>query len=268
MLQAAARSPAMGPAHSPATPQAFPCPRARNAPTPKATPDAQPPRATTPSRNAGKRRKARQGCALRHSRKALVSAAGIRRGARQRSAARRSMVEFHENTRTHPVPRASAHSPPWAPRPLPYRAPGAPLLTSPQHLTPKTTPDATPLNTTTQSHLLQTEGQRSAEGAAGMYPEAQHGSDGKRGRDPPEARQRSAGRRRMVEFPEKSQIPPMPWAIARSPAVGPAHSPTAPPALSCPRARNTPYPPKTPKKPATPRRRPEPTHKKAPKGAA
>ena len=63
MPRASARSPAVGPAHSHATPEAFRCPRAREAPTPKATPDAPPPRKTTPSRRAGERRMVRHGCA-------------------------------------------------------------------------------------------------------------------------------------------------------------------------------------------------------------
>jgi len=74
-----ARSPAVGLAHSPATPQALPCPQARNAPATKANPDIPLPRTTvtfpgptgreTPKGAAwmrhevqqGERRKAQQG---------------------------------------------------------------------------------------------------------------------------------------------------------------------------------------------------------------
>ena len=51
--RAPTRSPAVGPAHSPATPQAFPCPQAHDTPPPEDTPDAQPPCATTPSEARG-----------------------------------------------------------------------------------------------------------------------------------------------------------------------------------------------------------------------
>ena len=95
-----ARSPAVGPAHSHATPHAFRCPRARDAPTPKATPDTPPPRttATFPGPKGREPPKGREGCAVRHSREALESAAGICRKARQRNTARRGMVEFPEKT--------------------------------------------------------------------------------------------------------------------------------------------------------------------------
>ena len=48
-----ARSLAVGSAHSHASPQVPPCPRARNAPATKATPDIPPPRATIPGEGQG-----------------------------------------------------------------------------------------------------------------------------------------------------------------------------------------------------------------------
>ena len=82
--RAAAHSPAVGSAHSSATPQAIPCPRARNAPSPKDTPETPHPRttATFPGPKGREAPNARHGCAVRHSEEALESAAGICREAR------------------------------------------------------------------------------------------------------------------------------------------------------------------------------------------
>ena len=46
ILRARARSPAVGSAHSPTTPQALPCPQARNAPNSEDTPETPPPHST------------------------------------------------------------------------------------------------------------------------------------------------------------------------------------------------------------------------------
>ena len=59
---------------------------------------------------AWKRRKAPLGYAVRNSREALESAAEICRKDRQRNATRRTIVEFPEKSRTHPLPPASARS--------------------------------------------------------------------------------------------------------------------------------------------------------------
>ena len=82
---------------------------------------------------------------------------------RQGCAGRHSMGSSHRKIRTHPMPRARAHSPavgsahshaaPQAfPCPRAHHAPAA-----------KTTPDAPPHRTTTPTHLTQTQGQGSVE---------------------------------------------------------------------------------------------------------
>ena len=78
-----ARSPAVGSAYSPATPQALPCPRAHHAPAAKATPDIPLPR--TPCH--------------------------LPRTEGQGSAETRSLVKFSEKSGTHPLLRVSARSP-------------------------------------------------------------------------------------------------------------------------------------------------------------
>jgi len=71
------------------------------------------------------------------------------------------------------------------------------------------------------------------------------------------ARQRNAARRSPVEFPEKTRTHPLPRALARSPAVGSAHSHAAAQTLPCPRARNAPDPQRHSGAPCRPRHYPE-----------
>ena len=127
----------------PTTPATFPGPKGRKAP--KA-------RHGSSGGTAWERRKAPQGCAVRHGTEVLESAAEICREARQKIAARRSPVEFPEKTRTHPLP--------WAPpTPLTPQALPCPRARNTPH--PQRHPESPPPRAITPSRSV---GQRRRRG--------------------------------------------------------------------------------------------------------
>ena len=163
--RARARSPAVGPVHSPATPQAFPCPRAHNASIPRRHP-GPPPRA--------KRRGVRKGAVPMCRRHRAWEPRRDRPQAQQGSAERRSMVDSIHRKIPNPLPwRGPAHSP-ATPQALPCpRARNTP--DRPRHPAPSISP----------RHHSEPMRREAQEGEARMCREAKQGSAGKRGRDLP-----------------------------------------------------------------------------------
>ena len=134
--------PYRGPAHSPATPPALPCPRARNARIPQDTLDTPLPSATIPSKAQG----------------SAEGAAWMRREAQQGCAERCSMGSLQRQNRE-PIPSRVAPACFHARKPV----------------TPQTAKTPQTPATLHPRHLPRSEGQRGAEGAAWMFREAQQG---------------------------------------------------------------------------------------------
>ena len=219
MPRALAGSPAVGPAHSPAAPPAFPCPRARNAPNSPRHPEPPSPRATFPGpmgREAPKDPawmclRAQQGSAKKRSRDLLQSPAKKRLKAKPGRIPREIPKPLH----------AAGHSPlPCrGPCPLPCRAAGAPLPASPQRpgyqsqsghtAAPHHHPEPPSPDRKARHGCVRGHNREAPRGAAGICCKA---------------RQRNAARLSLVESTKKSEPIPCRGAPARSPAVGSVHS--------------------------------------------
>ncbi len=270
--RAIAGSPAVAPAHSHATPPALPCPRARDAQPPKPpwTPHrpAPPPRATFPGPKGSEAPtgaawmcaawmclRAQQGSAKKRSKDLLQSPAKKRRKEKPDS-----------NHRKIPNPSHTAGPPPaplqWAlPTPMPRRRRSHARKSATPRI-PQDTPNLP----------------RPAPPPRATFPGPM---DREAPKDPawmcPGAQQRSAERhsRELLQSSTEKRLKAKPGRIPREipkplHAVGLAHSPAAPQALPCPRARNAPATKANPDipPPRTTVTFPGPTGREAPKGAA